>query len=150
MKNFVFRLQTSLDLKLKAEDMKKEELQKATKVYKQNLKTLKGLQNRLVEIQDILRGKQVKKMDIVEIKNCQDFIPVLEERIKNQVEVTAASRIEMERVRNELVEIMKERKMLEKLRAKQYQEYMREYLREEQKEIDELATIGFMHKDSAV
>jgi len=56
----------------------------------------------------------------------------------------------MEEVRGELVEIMKERKIMEKLRTRHYQEYMREFLREEQKQIDEMATTGFIHRDSAV
>ncbi|PKM47623.1 MAG: flagellar export protein FliJ [Firmicutes bacterium HGW-Firmicutes-8] len=150
MKPFLFKLQTALDIKLKEEDIQKEKLYQATKVYKQNLRMLTGLKNRLVEIQDILRGKQVKNIDVLEIKNCQDYIPVLNERIKQQEEKTEDSRLEMERVRSKLLEIMKKRKILEKLKTRHYQEYMREFLREEQKQIDEMATIGYVHKDSAV
>jgi len=150
MKPFLFKLQTALDIKLKEEDIQKEKLYQATKVYKQNLRQLTGLKNRLVEIQDILRGKQVKNIDVLEIKNCQDYIPVLNERIKQQEEKTEDSRLEMERVRSKLLEIMKKRKILEKLKTRHYQEYMREFLREEQKQIDEMATIGYVHKDSAV
>lgn len=150
MKPFLFKLQTALDIKLKEEDIQKEELYQATKVYKQNLRMLTGLKNRLVEIQDILRGKQVKNIDVLEIKNCQDYIPVLNERIKQQEEKTEDSRLEMEQVRSKLLEIMKKRKILEKLKNRHYDEYMREFLREEQKQIDEMATVGYVHKDSAV
>jgi len=150
MKPFLFKLQTALDIKMREEDVQKEKLYQATKVYKQNLRMLTGLKNRLVEIQDILRGKQVKNIDVLEIKNCQDYIPVLNERIKQQEEKTEDSRLEMERVRSKLLEIMKKRKILEKLKTRHYQEYMREFLREEQKQIDEMATIGYVHKDSAV
>ncbi len=150
MKQFVFKLQTALDVKLKEEDMRKEELRESTRVYKHNLRLLNALKNRLAEIQDILRVKQTEKIDLLEIKNCQDYIPVLGERIKQQEMTTENSRQEMEQVRNKLVETIKERKMLEKLKTRHYQEYMKEYLWEEQKQIDEMAAVGFMHRDSAV
>ncbi len=150
MKPFVFKLQTALDLKLKEEDLQKEELHKATRIYKQNLKQLRSLQGRLVEIQDLLRGKQVKKIEILEIKRCQDYIPVLHDRIKQQEEVTENSRRKMEQVRGKLLAVMKERKILEKLKARHYREYMREFRREEQKQIDEMATVRYVHKNPAV
>lgn len=150
MKPFIFKLQTALDIKLKEEDRQKEELYAATEVYKRNLEVLEDLRYRRAEIQDILRGQQSGEMDICEIQQCQDFIPVLNDRIKKQQETTEISRQEMERVRSRLIEIMRDRKVLEKLRAKQHQEYMCEYLRQEQKQIDEMAMIGYSRKDSAV
>lgn len=150
MKPFVFKLQTSLDVKLKHEEMQKEKLNEATQVYRNNLERLHRLKERLMEIQDILRGKQKETLDIIDIKNYQDYIPVIDERIREQENITEVSRKEMEENRHRLVEIMRERKVLEKLKAKHYQEYMKEWLREEQKQIDEMATIRYMHKDSAV
>ena len=150
MKPFIFKLQTALDIKLKEEDRQKEELYAATEVYKRNLEVLEDLRYRRAEIQDILRGQQSGEMDICEIQQCQDFILVLNDRIKKQQETTEISRQEMERVRSRLIEIMRDRKVLEKLRAKQHQEYMCEYLRQEQKQIDEMAMIGYSRKDSAV
>ena len=150
MKAFVFKLQTSLDVKLKKEERQKIELGEATRVYKLNLQILHDLKDRMVEIQDVLRGKQTKKLNIFEIKNYQDYIPVLIEKIKKQIITTETSRQDMEDCRNKLVEIMRERKVLEKLKSKHFQEYMKELLREEQKQIDEMATNGYIHKDSAV
>jgi len=150
MKPFVFKLQTALEVKLTEEDIFKEQLSDATEVYKHNLGILLGLRKRLREIQGILRGNQSSELDIREIKNCQDFIPVLNDRIKAQETVTENSRQEMEGIRRQLVEIMKERKVLEKLRFRHYQEYVRESLREEQKQIDEMATVGHIRKNPAV
>ncbi|WP_418790244.1 flagellar export protein FliJ [Phosphitispora sp. TUW77] len=150
MKKFVFKLQTALDLKLRAEELKKEELFAVTEIYKESCLVLEKLKTRLADIQDTVRGKQGKQLDITEIKRCQDYIPVINEHICQQVLITEKHRIAMEEVRTELIEIMKERKVLEKLRTKYYQQYMSEFLREEQKQIDEMATTGFIHKDSAV
>jgi len=150
MKKFVFKLQTALDLKLKAEEMKKEELVTATDIYKESCRVLEYLKTRLAEIQNTVRGKQGEQFDVNEIRRCQDYIPVINEHISQQALITEEHRAAMEEVRGELVEIMKERKILEKLRTRHYQEYMREFLREEQKQIDEMATTGFIHRDSAV
>lgn len=150
MKPFVFKLKIALDIKLREEELTKEVLQKATKAYRQNLAFLDKLKSRLVEIQDMLRGKQVKTIYVLEVKNYLDYIPVLNDRIKQQENVTEQSRLEMEQIRKKLLEIMKKRKVLEKLKTRHYQEYLKELLLKEQKQIDEMATIGFIHKDSAV
>ncbi len=150
MKKFVFKLQTALDLKLKAEEIKKEELVTVTGIYKESCRVLESLKTRLAEIQDMVRGKQGEQLDVTEIKRCQEYIPVLNEHISQQALVTENHRTVMEQVRGELIQIMKDRKVLEKLKTRHYQEYMREFLREEQKQIDEMATTGFIHRDSAV
>lgn len=150
MKPFVFKLQTSLDVKLKREEIQKEELARATKKYRENTDILKRRRHRLIDIQEILRRKQNEHLNVLDILVYQDYIPVQIERIKQQEIVTEESRQAMEGERQKLVEIMRERKVLEKLRTKHYQVYVQECLRQEQKQIDEMATVGFIHKDSAV
>lgn len=150
MKPFIFKLQVALNLKLKEEDAKKEELGKAQKIYNENLKKITLLRNRLNQIQEMVRKKQNAIIDVFEIRGLQDYIPVLMDTIRQQETTLEKSRQEMELVRSKLLEIMKDRKVLEKLKARHYQDYMMECLREEQKEIDEMATIGYIHKDSAV
>lgn len=150
MKTFVFKLQTSLDVKLKREEIQKEELAIATKIHRENTDILICLRNRLIEIQEILRVKQSEFINVLELLNYQDYIPVLIERIKQQEAITEEFRQAMESERQKLVEIMRERKILEKLRTKHFQLYVQECLREEQKQIDEMATVRFIHRDSAV
>jgi len=150
VKPFKFKLQTSLDVKLKREEIQKEELAGASKIYRENTDILTSLRIRLTNIQENLRRKQSELIDVLDIVNYQDYIPVLIERIKKQELITEQSRQAMENERQKLVQIMRERKVLENLRTKHYQAYVQECLREEQKQIDEMATVGFMHKDSAV
>lgn len=150
MKPFAFKLQTALDIKLKEEAMQKEELFKATQIYRQNVEFLNGLKLKLAEVYDIVRGIQTRTIDVVEMQNCNDYLPVLNRRIEQQRTFTENARQEMEQVRCKLIETMRDRKVLEKLKGKQYQEYIKECLREEQNRIDEMATIGFVRRDSAV
>lgn len=150
MKPFVFKLQTALDLRLKEEEMQREELFRATRLYRENLDSLHRLRMKQTEVYEIMRGKLIQTVDVMEIKNCNDYIPVINERIKQQEYATETARREMDQVRCRLVETMKNRKMLEKLRARHHQEYLKECMREEQKQIDEMATVGFIRRDSAV
>lgn len=150
MKPFVFKLQSALNLKCREEDRLKETLHEANLVYRENLSLLAGLQNRLEEICNIIRGKQSDNINIHEMRRCTEYIPVLNIKIDEQERVTEQSRIKMENIRFELLQIVRERKVMEKLKARHYKDYLTECLRQEQKEIDEMAMAGYMHKDSAV
>lgn len=150
MKPFVFKLQSALNLKFREEDRLKERLHEANLVYRKNVSILAGLQCRLEEICNIIRGKQTDNLNIQEIRTCSEFIAVLNQRIVEQERVTEDSRIKMENVRSELLQIVRERKVMEKLKARHYKDYLNECLRQEQKEIDEMAMAGYMHKGSAV
>lgn len=150
MKPFVFKLQSALNLKFREEDRLKERLHDANLVYRENLSLLAGLQSRLEEICNIIREEQSSRINIQEIRRCSEYIPVLNNRIAEQERVTEDSRIIMENIRSELLQVVRERKVMEKLKARHYKEYLNECLRQEQKEIDEMAMAGYMHKDSAV
>lgn len=148
MKKFVFRLQTALDVKIREEDRLKEKLYKARQVFDHNLHILNDLRNRLADIMNRIRGGQADRVDIMEVRQCQEFIPILNTRIKAQESVLEKCRREVEAVKQETIEVMRGRKILEKIKARHYQAYMLEYRREEQKEIDEMATTGHHQKDS--
>lgn len=150
MKPFVFKLQTALDIKVRNEDRQKEELQIKTKIYMDNLQILKNYENKLLEAQDNVREMQQQRVDYFRINFCLEYINILNERINNQKNVVEECRKEMEAARAKLLILMKERKVIEKLKERHYREYIRESLREEQKLIDEMATISFAHKEPAL
>lgn len=148
MKNFVFRLQTALDVKNREEDRLKEKLYKAKQLFDQNLLVLNDVRNRLTDVMNRIRGNQLDRIAIAEVRYCQEFIPILNGRIKEQEAVVEKCRREVEAVNLEIIEVMKGRKILEKIKARHYRAYMLEFRREEQKEIDEMATMGYLQKDS--
>ncbi|MDT3699245.1 MAG: flagellar export protein FliJ [Thermincola sp.] len=150
MKQFIFKLQTSLDVKHKREELQEEALAEATKIFLENTNVLTSLRLRLLDLQETLRGKQSNLINISDLLNYQVYIPVLLERIRQQETVTEESRQAMEKARQKLVQIIQERKILENLRTKHYRAYVQECLWEEQKQIDEMATVNFLRKDSAV
>lgn len=147
MKPFVFKLQMALDLKLKEEDDRKEKLHRQTELYQAECARLNELVARLNQVYALLRDKQSTTINVMEVKEIVDYVPVLRERISRQEETTEASRMEMEQARLRLLATVKERKAIEKLREKHYQRFLQECLRQEQKEIDEMASVGFAHRN---
>lgn len=149
MKPFVFKLQTALNLKIKEEDRVKEELRRLTNRCQEEFDVLAALEERLGQLEDRLRRRQEARVDVAEIQRCLDYLPVMKDRILRQKEVIRRIKEEIEKTRQELVEIMRERKVLEKLRERHFAQYLVEVNREEQKIIDEMATNGYNRKDPA-
>lgn len=67
----------------------------------------------------------------------------LENRIKNQELVVEEKKIELEEVRERLQLAQKDKKIMEKLKEKDLDEYKTDLLKKEQKEIDEFAVLRF-------
>lgn len=150
MKPFEFKLQTSLCLKQKEEDRVKEELQIISSRYQEETRHLMLLAEQSVQLEDRLRKSQEAMVDVVETRLCLDYLPVMRGRIEGQQELVNLARAEMESIRQKLVEIMRKRKVLEKLKERHYTQYQLELTREEQKIIDEMATNGYNRKDAGL
>lgn len=150
MKPFEFKLQTALNLKQKEEDRVKEDLQRLTARRSEAVEKLAVLVDELCQLEDRLRRHQEDRVDVAEIKRCLNYLPVMRDRIMRQEEIIRQIENEMDKTRQLLVEIMRRRKVLEKLKEKHYAQYQLEVSREEQKIIDEMATNGYNRKESAL
>ncbi|MDA8233844.1 MAG: flagellar export protein FliJ [Clostridia bacterium] len=144
MKPFKFKLQTSLDLRKRQEDMQKLELAALTKEFQNKLAVLVEMRQQLKQLQDELRYHQGQVIDLSQFKIWQEFVPVMNKKIMVQESLVEESRQAMEQFREVLLETVKARKILEKLMVRYYEEYKREVLREEQKQIDEMATNAYL------
>lgn len=149
MKPFVFKLQTSLDIKEKQEDQQKMELQRINQLLNENLEILQGLELRHCNMQEEIRKchNSTGELDISEIKKYQDYIPFLKDKINNQVDIVHMIEIELEKAREVLIGLSREKKILENLKLKHYEEYKIEINRQEQKVIDEMATNIFIRRE---
>lgn len=143
-------METALNLKVREEDIQKEELRKVTEVYNEQCAILAELKNRLREIYASLREFESGYLDINRKRNYTDYVPVMTDRIKEQEMLIETSRSMVEKVRDKLIRIISERKVMEKLKGRQYRKYLQECLKQEQKEIDEMAVARYIHQDSAV
>lgn len=142
MKVFRFRLQTSLNVRYRQEDQQKMVLQEKIRHHEEGILELNRLMNRLEISYNRIRQLQTGNLDIRELEACNKFVLVVTTQVEEQKIVVEQRSKAVEEAREKLLEIVKARKILEKLKERHFEEYRQEALREEQKIIDEMAARG--------
>lgn len=139
MKNYKFSLQSVLEVRdneeknvledfvlaqnnLDKEGRRKEELQRDLELCLEKKSSIKNIQELMME--------NLYKVD-------------LEDKIKFQDIVIKERKIELEEVRKKLQVAQKDKKIIEKLKEKDLDEYKAEIEKKSQKEIDEFAVLRF-------
>ena len=140
MAGFIFRLQTLLNVKIQLEDNIKNELGVAIKRLEEEKKYLKEMeeQKELTELEFNQKASIGTKAG--ELFLFSSFIEKITTNIKNQKNIIKNSEDNVDNVRERLVKAIQERKVIEKLREKEYVKYMKEQLKKEQKLNDELVS----------
>jgi flagellar FliJ protein len=144
MARFVFKLQPVLNVKRQVEDNIKNELGKAVRKLEEEKQKLTALVNALdgivAEFNDKTRKTTVSKLILYNA-----YLSLLDLKIKQQkVNVNKAS-VNVDKIREELILAMKERKIMEKLKERRYELFLNDQKAAEQKTNDELA--GYMHRN---
>ncbi len=143
MAGFVYRMQNILDIKYKLEEQKKQEYAQIQGRLNEAEACLSALEQRLTHDIENLRSATQATLDLLEIESCKNAILFRKDKIATQKKVIAGLRGELERARIRLNEAMQERKMHEKLRDNQFEEFVQEMNLNESKEIDELVSYSF-------
>ena len=92
--------------------------------------------------------KWIKKK-ILELNNINDlkqqylFKQSVEQKIKEILKLIEQTKTKLEKLRLDLLEAQKNRKIMEKLKEKDYIEYKENLMLEEQKELDEIAVFRY-------
>lgn len=148
MPRFKFRLQTSLDLAIRYEQMAREDMLIRIKERDTLAAELDRLERKLAELENDLRLSMSNSQPLEKILLMRDFLPVLKEQREEASGALQMAVQAVEKARQLLVERMKETKTLDRLREKEWLAYCQEQLKEEQKQIDEVATSRFIRKDA--
>lgn len=138
MKKFRFTLQSLLNVKMSLEKQKTAELADQNRI----IKKLEGELDALNVRREKSAAEYAEKMErggmsAGDVASYSAGIRALHERIIAQMEKIRRAILVKDKIMAELVELMGERKMLENLREKQYQEYLEEARREDAKIIDD-------------
>lgn len=147
MKPFEFKLQTSLDLQQHREEEQQKELLARIDEQKQEESVLLSYEHQIVQLFDEIRQSHTSKLNLEELKLQSDYLPVLQEKAKEQQQVVQRCEEAVATSRGELLEIVRGRKVLEKLKVKHHDIYQKEAAREEQMLLDEMATNAFLRKN---
>lgn len=140
---FRFELQPVLALKEKLEDHKKRELGVAN-THKERLE---GEKNTLIELHDDayneIRRQYQEGMNVSQLKQFNYYTAHLNKRIeKKELEIVKATK-EVHQKRNELLEAVKQRKILENLKEIKFEQFKDEEIRAENQIVDEIVSYKY-------
>ena len=147
MAGFVYRMQNILDLKYKLEEQKKQEYAQVQMRLNEAEAYLRSLEQRLEADVENLRKATTGTLKLLEIESCKNAIVFRQDQIARQQQMVKSLRGEVERARIRLNEAMQDRKMHEKLRENEFEEFMQEMNLQESKEIDQLVSYTYNHSE---
>jgi flagellar FliJ protein len=149
MKKFKFKLETVLKVRTRLEDLRKRELRQAELRLEEALRQLKRRQAEIAETTAMYQENlQKQRLDLNLATYYHNYLNKL-----NQLLVEDYARIDrcnedLAKARQNLIEATKEKKIVEKLKEKAYEEYKLTELKQETEFLDELGTTRFIHQET--
>ena len=147
MQKFDFRLASVLNLKSQLENNAKNCLVRSTRELQSQKDCLEDLNNINNGSMNSLNSEVDEGIPVYRLKSYNNYFSFLKNKITNQKENVNIAEHNVDIDRESLIKSMQERKILEKLREKKYQEYIKEQNKSEQLLIDELNS--FKYKDGS-
>lgn len=151
MKKFRFKLQKLLDIRIKKEDMIKQQFAQALQKFEQEKLHLASSRETLG-----LEQQQQKQRRLSGIQNSlqeaqfQGYLNLLRNNVTRAgIQMSMAQNV-VDKKREELIVAQKDRKIIEELKTKQFDEYRLMVDKEENKVIDEIATMGAARENEFV
>lgn len=145
MAKFVYRMENILNIKYKLEEQAKQEYMTVRVRLNEEEEKLNALQNRKQEYFTQYRDLLKERLDVLQIETCKEAILLMDEYIAAQEQVVAQVEEELEQAIAKMKEAIKERKIHEKLKEKQFEIFLQELNQEEMKEIDQLISYQYNH-----
>lgn len=146
MARFRYRMQSILNVKLKMETQAKQDFAAAKIALDEEEEKLSALKERKSAYEkeaELLLQNHLKVRDIIDNKTA---ILRMDEYINAQILQVRLAAEQVEKARERLTEVMKDRKMHETLKEKAFEEFLKEENRAESKEIDQLTSYTYGQK----
>lgn len=143
MAKFIYRMQNILDIKYKLEETEKQNFAAALQRLRNEEEKLQHLVMRRDRYASEYEQLLVGKLDFLKIEQCTNAIDFLNEKITDQEQVIRNRSKELEQARQKLNQVIQERKMHEKLKEKQFEQFLQELSMQEIKEIDEVVSYQY-------
>ena len=140
MAGFKFRLQTLLKLKEQFEKNAKNELGVAIMKLEEEKSKLRVIEDNIDITTNDFREACSGVIRPEKIKDLKAYLEHLQLARDKQKENVKRQQKNVDIIRERLVEIMRERKVLENLKEKEFQEYLKEEEKKEQQQVDELVS----------
>lgn len=143
MVKFRYKMQNILDLKEKMEEQAKTEFSAKTEKLRREELKLTLIYDDINKYEDKIRSMNNDRLDILELKQCNNAINIKKHQAKAQQKVIVMAEKDVDIARGKLNQVMVDRKTQEILKDKAFEEYKRELEAEESKEIDEIVSFQY-------
>lgn len=143
MAKFKFSLQNVLKIKAQVEEMHKNNLSKATQQYFEQKNVISNIENDILRTVKIIENKEKERINVWQMKMYFDYINRLRELKEEQTKKLKIYEDEMNECRNKLIEAVKERKMFESLKEKEFSNFKHEQEKKEEQIIDGLVSFKY-------
>jgi len=143
MQKFGFRLESVLNLRSQLEDNAKNTLACSTRELESQKDCLEDLKNINNGSMNSLNAEVDEGISVFRVRNYNSYLAFLKNKIANQKENVNIAERDVDTCREGLIKAMQERKIIEKLKEKKYQEFLIEQNKSEQLLIDELNSFKF-------
>lgn len=137
--NYQFSMEKVLDWRSDTEEEKKKNLVQVQQHKDQQENILQRLIRENIKIKN--DSLSTSRIDVLRRQNL--YKNMIDEKIIHQKNIVNKAEKEVETARIELMEAHKDRKVMEKLKEKEYSFLMEQEKHEEQKQLDEMATLSF-------
>jgi flagellar FliJ protein len=143
MATFRYKMQNILDLKEKLETQAKTEFaEQSAKLREEELK-LSRIYDDIKVYEEKIRSMNEQKLDILELKQCNNGIKIKKQQAKAQKRNIALAQKNLDIARGKLNQVMVDRKTQEILKDKAFEEFKRELEVAESKEVDEVVSFKY-------
>jgi|SaaInlStandDraft_3_1057020.scaffolds.fasta_scaffold121366_2 flagellar protein FliJ len=146
MKKFTFNLETVLKVRKQREEAAQRDMVKALKRLESLKEILKLLQDEVYSLEEELQQRQKHSPNVRDFYDYLLYLQSVKKKIEvQQDEVFKAHNI-MEERRSVTVAAQRQKKVIENIKDKHYDEWSEHLLKTEQKFLDELATIRYIRE----
>lgn len=143
MARFRYRMQNILNVKEKLESQARNDFAVAMAKFNEEEAKLAELNDRRSSYEGKLKELCESTLDVSAIKETEDAIEVIKYHINIQNFAVAAARQQLEVARQKLTVAIQDRKTHDKLKEKQFEQFVAEEAAKESKEIDEIVSFRF-------
>jgi flagellar protein FliJ len=144
---FIFKLQSVLDYRINIEEKILNEFSKIRRELEAEELKLKNLKQERANLIDALRKMQNRSLHIDDITLYISYVEQVREDEKKQKILIVQVKEKLEAKRKELLEAVKKKKVMEKLKERHTEEYEDSMRMMEQKNFDEMAVLMFGRRE---
>ncbi|MGB4505024.1 MAG: flagellar FliJ family protein [Syntrophaceticus sp.] len=144
MKKFYFHLNKYRNFKLQEEKMAQLEFAMARKAFQEETAKLAAIQKKTSELFDINRKLLCGNIQRELLDACYGCLQVQQNALAEQAAVVLKAEEKMQREQKVYLEARKTSKLLERLYQREWTAYYQEFLRVEQKTLDEIGLLSYV------